>query len=84
MGPQLCSCGNCLRMVPAAEVTRLQWGRNFAVAETHSSGPKTSFWSALQWGRNFAVAETVNPDIERLLMDLLQWGRNFAVAETRP
>ena len=39
----------------------LQWGRNFAVAETHSRGVRRRMPSSLQWGRNFAVAETAPP-----------------------
>ena len=37
---------------------KLQWGRNFAVAETtKATGTKYGGYK-LQWGRNFAVAET--------------------------
>ena len=36
MGPQLCSCGNRVKeRQPEYSVCRLQWGRNFAVAETY-------------------------------------------------
>ena len=38
---------------------QLQWGRNFAVAETiPSRGRLHTSFRGLQWGRNFAVAET--------------------------
>ena len=38
----------------------LQWGRNFAVAETWRSTARTPLTRLmLQWGRNFAVAETI-------------------------
>ena len=62
----------------------LQWGRNFAVAETpHRSHVPTSAIRWLQWGRNFAVAETCRRICTcRKRRTLLQWGRNFAVAET--
>ena len=37
----------------------LQWGRNFAVAETRTGVRDPCRWYIrLQWGRNFAVAET--------------------------
>ena len=59
MGPQLCSCGNIptsgsFRVSP----WRLQWGRNFAVAETWGATFWAIMFATLQWGRNFAVAET--------------------------
>ena len=36
----------------------LQWGRNFAVAETYLPKLTVDACTPLQWGRNFAVAET--------------------------
>ena len=58
-GPQLCSCGNSVSgagfRIPYSE---LQWGRNFAVAETDAGIPVRRPGQELQWGRNFAVAET--------------------------
>ena len=59
MGPQLCSCGNETHAgSPFSTTFLLQWGRNFAVAET--CGGVLMVWHIcqLQWGRNFAVAET--------------------------
>ena len=38
--------------------TRLQWGRNFIVAETGLSRGEWVAVGLLQWGRNFIVAET--------------------------
>ena len=59
MGPQLCSCGNVLAAQPPAyPLPMLQWGRNFAVAETSAKHSKLCMEYRLQWGRNFAVAET--------------------------
>ena len=48
----------------------LQWGRNFAVAETEwnvHTRPRSI--KVLQWGRNFAVAETRVHDVQRLRRD---------------
>ena len=39
--------------------SRLQWGRNFIVAETFATCAKCSSNALLQWGRNFIVAETI-------------------------
>ena len=36
---------------------KLQWGRNFIVAEINRVTPNLSFSLLLQWGRNFIVAE---------------------------
>ena len=84
MGPQLCSCGNTVTVSLAGDAPySLQWGRNFAVAETMRSFGLTSTSGLLQWGRNFAVAETrayFTPS--GTWKCWLQWGRNFAVAET--
>ena len=84
MGPQLCSCGNpaCWQCIRSA-ATLLQWGRNFAVAETRAVHGLSLRRPALQWGRNFAVAETLEQFGSSQSRCGLQWGRNFAVAETR-
>ena len=59
MGPQLCSCGNPSFIVRnTSDTSSLQWGRNFAVAETALRIAALTEHIALQWGRNFAVAET--------------------------
>ena len=42
---------------------RLQWGRNFIVAETCHPWLDGGHGSRLQWGRNFIVAETYIPII---------------------
>ena len=49
------------RVTPRATTTArmpLQWGRNFAVAETLVNTNELGKLVELQWGRNFAVAET--------------------------
>ena len=85
MGPQLCSCGNGMAKDRCGGVCqRLQWGRNFAVAETRHAGQGGYEAAQLQWGRNFAVAETRIARLSGVGHVLLQWGRNFAVAETVP
>ena len=61
----------------------LQWGRNFAVAETQNACGEYKMVVTLQWGRNFAVAETMEAMKHAVEIVQLQWGRNFAVAETR-
>ena len=83
MGPQLCSCGNDRKGVKVMlSSSELQWGRNFAVAETPTTRHRIIQAPLLQWGRNFAVAETIYTDTEADDKVWLQWGRNFAVAET--
>ena len=39
------------------EAGRLQWGRDFSVAEGAASLPPNAAHVALQWGRDFSVAE---------------------------
>ena len=59
MGPQLYRCGNQAgsgKEPPPAD--RLQWGRNFIVAETRQGDGYVGRGLPLQWGRNFIVAET--------------------------
>ena len=46
-------------MDPLQHMVTLQWGRNFAVAETKYFLTYSSWYRKLQWGRNFAVAETL-------------------------
>ena len=70
--------------IVAVPVGRLQWGRNFAVAETRrrnrrdgrhrhaSMGPQLCSCGNTTWGQWFEYT-----------LCRLQWGRNFAVAETR-
>ena len=83
MGPQLCSCGNAAASRIRMTGSRLlQWGRNFAVAETADFLAFQPIVNTLQWGRNFAVAETVSHASIIVHLQPLQWGRNFAVAET--
>ena len=58
MGPQLYRCGNWPLACPAiTSCSRLQWGRNFIVAEIGCGGQRTILDVMLQWGRNFIVAE---------------------------
>ena len=59
MGPQLYRCGNIHRISRAVvSGDRLQWGRNFIVAETQTRWTRLASGGPLQWGRNFIVAET--------------------------
>ena len=87
MGPQLYRCGDPIpeTMSPVMPCLKLQWGRNFIVAETSSFGSDTELRvGQLQWGRNFIVAET-RISLRSHKYDskyTLQWGRNFIVAET--
>ena len=64
---------------------KLQWGRNFIVAEMLHPYPTYHTNYTLQWGRNFIVAEMItNKPLGPQQPYLLQWGRNFIVAEMRP
>ena len=62
IGPQLYRCGNVEITHPdKSQLTMLQWGCNFIVAEM----PCLGWWGLvaagwLQWGRNFIVAEMGN------------------------
>ena len=68
---------------PAGIVLKLQWGRNFIVAETSFTGSLPLLLAPpLQWGRNFIVAETYRSGSSPKNRFKLQWGRNFIVAET--
>ena len=59
MGPQLYRCGNChAPRWPSTWRIKLQWGRNFIVAETWCVPCTDIGILLLQWGRNFIVAET--------------------------
>ena len=83
MGPQLYRCGNEKKARYAVYTKeRLQWGRNFIVAEIiHILIHLIASLYRLQWGRNFIVAEM--PYLARYTSGnkSLQWGRNFIVAE---
>ena len=84
MGPQLYRCGNASEGSSGSIFcSRLQWGRNFIVAEMLGSWKRSLKVTALQWGRNFIVAE-MSPRFHcsSISMTSLQWGRNFIVAET--
>ena len=85
MGPQLCSCGNLNPACFARFHTMLQWGRNFAVAETRQHH-QTSGTSRYRFN-GAATLQLWKPVIpmyyKRCPFCRLQWGRNFAVAETR-
>ena len=58
MGPQLYRCGNTGSAYPRGTTSKLQWGRNFIVAETRLALCCCICKAGLQWGRNFIVAET--------------------------
>ena len=63
------------------ERLRLQWGRDFSVAEGSPNQNPNLKPSPLQWGRDFSVAEgceALGPDNGA---NQLQWGRDFSVAE---
>ena len=58
MGPQLYRCGNAFIMTAGKQlIVRLQWGRNFIVAEITELTDYQHRFIKLQWGRNFIVAE---------------------------
>ena len=58
MGPQLYRCGNGISdAADYASLVKLQWGRNFIVAEICQSPIRYMGGKTLQWGRNFIVAE---------------------------
>ena len=86
MGPQLYRCGNpAANKNNAVRIYKLQWGRNFIVAEIDADIIDLYAATMLQWDRNFIVAETSAPMTNaRAKLVSLQWGRNFIVAETRP
>ena len=82
MGPQLYRCGNYkfLTVAPANN-KKLQWGRNFIVAEMAPPGPGSARLLWLQWGATLSLRKYgLSP---QLCIDhiKLQWGRNFIVAE---
>ena len=83
MGPQLYRCGNTDAGATPAVGIKLQWGRNFIVAETVILQTITEARHPLQWGRNFIVAETRRAPATCTPCQRLQWGRNFIVAETK-
>ena len=58
MGPQLYRCGNHCVCECVIRAKKLQWGRNFIVAEIRPPlVGSLPFLPLLQWGRNFIVAE---------------------------
>ena len=83
MGPQLCSCGNKERRPGTLKNQTLQWGRNFAVAETvadvldHMRADLASMGPQLCSCGNIKLCVFCDGEFDKL-----QWGRNFAVAET--
>ena len=82
MGPQLYRCGNMAEVRHIADAAaRLQWGRNFIVAEMLCRSVSILPRYPLQWGRNFIVAEMPAGTGARPKRHQLQWGRNFIVAE---
>ena len=58
MGPRLRSRGIEFANLDAVKRLTLQWGRDFAVAESRQFPMAPSAASRLQWGRDFAVAES--------------------------
>ena len=84
MGPQLYRCGNPEPTCGLCSFSKLQWGRNFIVAETlvptwpactvppASMGPQLYRCGNMSLEREASTRESS-----------LQWGRNFIVAETR-
>ena len=65
MGPRLRSRGILTKLRAVTGLSKLQWGRDFAVAEsTQPHAFRASQGRELQWGRDFAVAESA-PGIGR-------------------
>ena len=58
MGPRLRSRGIDADTLEVYATLTLQWGRDFAVAESEDVGDGTGTLLTLQWGRDFAVAES--------------------------
>ena len=83
MGPQLCSCGNrrqsTLQLVCSCV---LQWGRNFAVAETEAELRIRREGYVASMGPQLCSCGNITLDHQFPTHGMLQWGRNFAVAET--
>ena len=84
MGPQLYRCGNSdTTDMEITAVTKLQWGRNFIVAETQYREYNNHY-------RNICFNGAATLSLRKLVVDIeshaesqqLQWGRNFIVAET--
>ena len=82
MGPRLFSRGNTARHSRSGRIPKLQWGRDFSVAEidtrrASSDGCGTCFNGAatFQSRKYERLCQRRNPD------GLLQWGRDFSVAE---
>ena len=84
MGPRTRARGKTLSFAKLENhKTRLQWGRELALAERCDDsgiGPK---YLQLQWGRELALAERMVPEVSPKQELLLQWGRELALAESR-
>ena len=83
MGPQLCSCGNfsVATFLPPKALS-LQWGRNFAVAETPRQTLGALDHRSASMGPQLCSCGNAPEPGHVPCRHQLQWGRNFAVAET--
>ena len=84
MEPRLFSRGNEIAAIAVKTTSKkLQWSRDFSVAETANPIIEAVEDYVLQWSRDFSVAETRNRlGVVAVLGSLLQWSRDFSVAET--
>ena len=65
-------------------VAMLQWGRNFAVAETMKALKSSQLTKAsFNGAATLQLRKLFSAEFKHLNHAQLQWGRNFAVAETR-
>ena len=85
MGPQLCSCGNLdySSYQTARGIMRLQWGRNFAVAETRPCPQCPETLTRFNGAATLQLRKRYHSIMYTAQDGWLQWGRNFAVAETQ-
>ena len=60
MGPRLRSRGILTHRTVSPTKIPLQWGRDFAVAESRCRPTRRPSATTLQWGRDFAVAESMS------------------------
>ena len=82
MGPQLYRCGNSLVARLAAFVPdRLQWGRNFIVAEMSLVCFALSRETSFNGAATLSLRKSFLEHGSSYTAVALQWGRNFIVAE---
>ena len=82
MGPQLYRCGNLAGGAIGYLFSRLQWGRNFIVAETGSTSASSARPACFNGAATLSLRKHSGWPPRCRSVRALQWGRNFIVAET--